>query len=192
MNMRDGMGRWLLVLGLVAVGMVTVATAGRAAEAVSHHQHFTLHSPAFKNGGRLPKKFTADGADVSPPLSWSRSPRGARSLLIIMFDPDAPGPMPFLHWVVFNIPPGTRSLPAHLPPHQSVAGLHGAKQGKNSFGGRGYGGPAPPPGPAHHYRIAIYALNRKLAYAPDCFRCLQHAIAGHILAHAEIRVTYGR
>ena len=176
MNRLCGACRWLLVLGGVAAGMVTVAEVGRAAEAVSYRQHLTLHSPAFKNGGRLPEKFTADGADVSPPLSWSRSPTGTRSLLIIMFDPDAPGPMPFLHWVVFNIPPGTRSLPAHLPPHKYVAGFHGARQGKNSFGGRGYGGPAPPPGPAHHYRIAIYALNRTLAYAPDCFRCLQPAM----------------
>lgn len=190
--MRTSVSRWLIVLGFVLSGWMAAGWSQHRAGAVGRAPRFVLRSSAFADGAQLPKKFTADGADISPPLSWSRPPAGTRSLLIIMSDPDAPGPMPFLHWVVFNIPPTARSLPAHLPPHKHVAGVHGARQGKNSFGGRGYGGPAPPPGPAHHYRIEIYALKRKLAYAPDCYRCLQHAIAGYVLAQADIRVTYGR
>ncbi len=188
-----------LVLGLVAIITLTVTSAapklvsarvGGVAAGTKHR--FEIKSSAFKSGQRLPQKYTADGADISPPLSWTRPPLGTKTLLVIMFDPDAPGPMPFLHWVVFNIPPQVRSLAAHIPPQKRIAGLKGARQGKNSFGGRGYGGPAPPPGKPHHYHIEIYALNRKLSYAPDCFRCLQHAIAGHVLAQSALRVTYGR
>ncbi len=178
-----------LVIGGAAPRPVSARVGGVRAGA---RHSFEIKSSAFKNGQRLPKQYTADGADISPPLSWTRPPLGTKTLLIIMFDPDAPGPMPFLHWVVFNIPPQVRSLAAHIPPHKHIAGLKGAEQGTNSFGGRGYGGPAPPPGKPHHYHIEIYALKRKLSYAPDCFRCLQHAIAGYVLAQAGLRVTYGR
>lgn len=180
------------LLGIFAAGMHRGDVYGRDAATHPHKHVFLIKSSAFKDGQRLPKKFTADGVDISPPLTWSLPPNGTKSLLIIMFDPDAPGPMPFLHWVVFNIAPQVRSLPAGIPPHKRIPAVKGARQGKNSFGGRGYGGPAPPLGKAHHYHIEIYALSRKLVYAPDCFRCLQHAIAGYVLAQAGIRVTYGR
>ncbi len=189
------------LLGLGIIAIISLAVTGTAPKLVSARvggvdvgtkHRFEIKSPAFKNGQRMPKKYTADGADISPPLAWSRPPHGTRTLLVIMFDPDAPGAMPVLHWVVFNIAPRVRCLPAHLPPRKDIAGMKTARQGRNLFGRRGYAGPAPPPGQERHYRIEIYALSRNLCFAPDCFRCLQHAIAGYVLAQAGMRVTYGR
>ncbi len=186
----------LCILLLTAVGMTGARFGAKAPRRPIYpsqkHSPMTLRSPALKNNHVMPKIFTADGADISPPLVWHHAPAKTKTFLVIMFDPDAPGPMPFLHWVVFNIPPAVRRLPENLPRSKRIAAVAGAEQGPNSFGHRGYGGPAPPPGPAHHYHIEIYSLNRRLVSAPNCFRCLQHAIAGHVLAAAGLRVTYGR
>ncbi len=177
-----------MIFGM-AICLATSITAWAAGPA---QQAMTLTSSAFKNHATMPAQFTADGRDVSPPLAWSHIPRKTVSLVVVMIDPDAPGPLAFRHWMIINIPPTAKGLPENLPHTRRIAKLPSARQGKNSFGQFGYGGPAPPPGPAHHYRIMLYALSRKLLFAPDCLPCLQHAMAGYILARATLHVHYGR
>lgn len=118
----------------------------------------TLTSSAFDNGGAIPAKFTGDAEDVSPTLSWSGAPDGARSFAVICHDPDAPlvkpGTYGYVHWVLCGIPGSVSALPE---------GIGDYIQGVNDFGNRGYGGPAPPPGHGtHHYFFWVLALDAEL------------------------------
>src|SRR5262249_55269963 len=113
-------------------------------------------STAFREGETIPKPHTGDGKDVSPPLSWSGVPEGAKSLALICDDPDAPVG-DWVHWVLFNLPPETRSLSEGV---SGKAGMpKGARQGNNDFKKPGYGGPAPPKGKPHRYFFKLYALD---------------------------------
>src|SRR5246500_5129533 len=112
----------------------------------------TLNSPAFQHNGHIPSKYTCEGEDVSPPLAWEGVPNGAKSLVLIIDDPDAPDPkapkMVWVHWVVYNIPPDTKNLPEN----SSKARLpQSALLGLNDFKKTGYGGPGPPPGRDPHF-----------------------------------------
>lgn len=109
---------------------------------------FVLSSPAFPAGGTIPTRYTCDGANVSPPLRWTAPPKGTASLSLTVSDPDAPGGV-FTHWRIPKLPAAARGLPA---------GSH--LGGANSSGGRGWTGPCPPAGPAHHYRFVLRALAR--------------------------------
>ena len=119
----------------------------------------SLSSPSFKNGMKIPSRFTCQGEDFSPALEWSGVPENALSLVLIMDDPDAPGSV-FTHWVLFNLPPDKRGLPENVPPLFKFpdCSLHG----KNDFGRIGYGGPCPPAGYPHNYRFTLYALSKRL------------------------------
>ncbi|MEA1965279.1 MAG: YbhB/YbcL family Raf kinase inhibitor-like protein, partial [Candidatus Aerophobetes bacterium] len=120
-----------------------------------------IKSSAFKEGEVIPKRFTADGENISPPLSWNSPPEGTRALALIVEDPDAPGGV-FTHWIIYDIPPNITELPAGIPKEEKLESVGEAKQGKNDFGNIGYGGPSPPPGPAHRYIFKLYALKEKL------------------------------
>jgi len=147
-------------------------------------------SPAFANGKPIPAKYTGDGDDVSPPLKWTGLPAGTRSVALICDDPDAPGG-DWTHWVLFNITPSETSLPEGVPEAEELP--RGAMHGLNDFGRPGYGGPAPPSGPAHRYRFRVYALDTVLIVRPRAKRsALDDAMAGHILATGELVGTYGR
>jgi Raf kinase inhibitor-like YbhB/YbcL family protein len=147
-------------------------------------------SPAFKDGDNIPDRFTCQGQDVSPALSWSEPPAGAKSFSLIMDDPDAPGGV-FTHWVLFNIPPDSRELPEVVPAESQLAS--GALQGKNDFGRIGYGGPCPPPGRPHRYQFNLYALDRSLDLkAGSSKKQLLEAMSGHILAQGRLTGTYQR
>jgi len=149
-----------------------------------------LASPAFLQGTAIPKEFTADGDNVSPPLRWDDVPFGTKSIALVCEDPDAPRGT-FVHWVIFNIAPETRELPRGVPASGKLA--YGSLQGRNDFGKIGYGGPAPPRGPSHRYFFRIYALDRMLDLEPGCTRDqLADAMAGHIVAEGEMMGTYGR
>ncbi|MGC9260454.1 MAG: YbhB/YbcL family Raf kinase inhibitor-like protein [Phycisphaerae bacterium] len=174
---------------LLACGLFFCCHSASAA-AVQHPM--TITSPALQNHAAMPKRFTADGRNISPPLAWRNVPKSTVSLVLVMVDPDAPGPQLFLHWIVINIPPTARGLTADLPHTKRIKNMPSVRQGENSFGKTGYDGPAPPVGPPHHYRIILYALSRKLLFAPDCLPCLHHAMAGYILARATLHVHYGR
>ena len=118
-----------------------------------------LMSTAFNNGDQLPKKYTCDGQGVNPPLNWANIPEGTKSLVLLMDDPDAPAtkPEPWVHWIVFNIPPTLN----HLDENVNLSTIKGAKQGLTNSGKSMYHGACPPDG-VHRYRFFLYALNDTL------------------------------
>ncbi len=129
-----------------------------------------LSSSAFAQGQTIPKKHSEDGENLSPPLSWTGAPPSTGSYALIVEDPDAPTADPWIHWVMFNIPGDTTSLPAGLPRNGELTSPIPARQGRNSFKNSnvGYRGPAPPHGDgAHHYYFRIFALDRPLDLAPE-------------------------
>jgi Raf kinase inhibitor-like YbhB/YbcL family protein len=145
---------------------------------------FQLRSSAFSNGDMIPKKFTCDGPDLSPALSWNDPPSGAKALALIMDDPDAPAGT-WVHWVLYDLPASTRELPEGVPKTKDLQGE--ARQGSNDFGRIGYGGPCPPPGAAHRYSFRLYALDRPTQLASGATKGdLERAMKGHILAQAEL------
>ncbi len=154
----------------------------------------TLQSSAFAIGAVIPKRFSGDGEDVSPQLSWSGVPDGAKELALIMDDPDAPTPKPWVHWVIYGIPASTTGLPENVAKTASLTVPEGALQGKNSWGKIGYGGPAPPPGHGiHHYHFKLYALGAELSAQSGLTKAeLLAAMKGHILAEGELVGTYQR
>lgn len=150
-----------------------------------------LSSPAFPKGGPIPRKYTCDGEDVSPPLNWSGVPPGAKALVLIMEDPDAPIGV-FTHWVLYNIPPSLTGLPEGVPKRPEVEGI--GLQGVNDFGRVGYGGPCPPRGHGpHRYFFRLYAVDSQLPLRPRAKKEeALAAIRGHVLAEAEYMGTYQR
>lgn len=149
-----------------------------------------LTSAAFTAGSRIPSRCTCEGEDVSPPLAWTGVPPEARSLALVVDDPDAPRRR-WVHWVVYDLPPTLHGLPADVPPDGALSG--GAQQGRNDFGRAGYGGPCPPPGPAHRYVFTLFALDTVLALPAGATRAeLSRAMEGHVLATAGLVGTFGR
>ena len=145
-----------------------------------------IESPAFGNTSRIPTAYTCDGANVNPPLAIADVPAGAKSLCLIMDDPDAPMGT-WVHWTVWNIDPKTTGIPEHSVPKGSV-------EGKTSAGESGYGGPCPPPPTGtHRYFFKLYALDRTLDLpaSPDK-AALERAMEGHILGNAELIGLYSR
>ncbi len=149
-----------------------------------------LTSTAFQQGETIPKQYTGDGVDQSPPLRWSEPPTGTKSIALICDDPDAPRGT-WVHWVLFNLPPQTRQLEESVPTTATLG--NGAKQGKNDFGNIGYGGPAPPKGKAHRYFFKLYALDIVLDLPTGATKAqLEAAMKGHILAEGQLMGTYKR
>ncbi len=151
---------------------------------------FSLSSSSFAPGAAIPRQYTCDGADQSPPLAWDQVPVGTRSLALVVEDPDAPGGT-FVHWVLFDLPPDPPRLAAGVS-HQTVL-PNGARQGRNDFRRVGYGGPCPPRGPAHRYFFRLYALDAPLNLTPGATAVeVRSAMSGHVLGQAELVATYGR
>jgi Raf kinase inhibitor-like YbhB/YbcL family protein len=145
---------------------------------------FTLTSSAFANGGAIPSRYTCDGENLSPPLTWSGAPNGSRSLALIVDDPDAPVGT-FTHWLAWGIDPEAGGL---------AEGQPAPVEGRNDFGVIGYGGPCPPPGHGpHRYFFNLYALDSELGLPPGASRLqLERALVGHVLAPAELVGIYQR
>jgi Raf kinase inhibitor-like YbhB/YbcL family protein len=154
---------------------------------------FQISSSAFNAGARIPAKYTADGAGISPPLSWDNTPEGTKSLALILDDPDAPIPGGFTHWVLFNIPADQLSLSENISSLLETL-PNGGMQGSNGAGKLGYRGPAPPLGGGiHHYRFNLYALNRVLDLEPGATKDqLLAAMEGHMVGNAIIVGIYSR
>ena len=149
-----------------------------------------LESDAFAAEGTIPQLYTCDGSDVSLPLNWSEPPAGTQSLALIFDDVDAPVGT-WVHWVLFNIPAGVRSLPEGVPAEPAVAGL--GEHGSNSWGNLGYGGPCPPQGSPHRYTFRLYALDTTLDLEAGASRAdLDRAMEGHILGVGQLVGRYGR
>jgi len=139
--------------------------------------------PSFGNGGDIPRRYTCEGENVSPTLTWSGIPLGAHSLALIMDDPDAPMGT-WTHWVIWNIPMNLDALHAGTAPKEVLAG--GARQGTNDFGRIGYGGPCPPPGKSHRYFFRLYAIDSIIALKGGASRAeLESAMKHHIVSQAE-------
>jgi Raf kinase inhibitor-like YbhB/YbcL family protein len=148
-------------------------------------------SSAFQQGGAIPSQYTCEGKDISPPLAWSGAPNGAKTIAMIVDDPDAPDPAKpqrvYVHWVVYNIPVATNSLPENA----SKKGMpKGAVQGKNDWGKPEFGGPCPPIG-RHRYFFKLYALDTELnGLSAPTKADLERAMNGHVLDSGELMGTY--
>ncbi len=150
-----------------------------------------LQSSAFAANQRIPEKYTADGADVSPDLTWTGIPSGAVELALICDDPDAPTPQPWVHWVIYKIPARLAGLPEGVP--QDAKLDQGMMQGQTSWPNSvGYRGPDPPPGHGvHHYHFVLYALDAPLNVSSGLDAAgLRKAMQGHILGQGELVGTY--
>ena len=156
-------------------------------------QELTLTSSAFNEGSMIPVKYTLNSENISPDLSWKGSPGGTKSFVIIMEDPDIPIPKflisSWVHWIVYNIPPETTSLPAAIPGRGTLD--NGMKQGKTSFMKTGYKGPKPPFG-THRYFFNIYALDKILDITPGKAgkKKIIKAMEGHVLAKGTLMGRY--
>jgi len=150
---------------------------------------FALSSAAFTQGQPIPRKHGCDGQDASPPLDWGEPPEHTRSFALIADDPDAPGGT-FVHWVVYNIPAASRSLPEGVPKVGKLADE--SVQGSNSWQRLGYGGPCPPGG-THRYFFKLHALDTVLDLPSGASKQrLLEAMQGHVLGQAELMGTYRR
>ena len=198
--MRNGqmsklVGTYLAILFLAAgCGQGPGAGEADSSKKGDSNMALTITSTAFKAGSAIPKKYTGEGADVSPPLAWSGVPKEAKELALICDDPDAPTAEPWVHWVIYNIPPETAGLPEGVPTKETLADPKDAKQGLTDFKKVGYGGPMPPRshGP-HHYHFKLYALDAPLNLSPkQTKKQVLDAMKVHILAQGELVGTYER
>ena len=152
---------------------------------------WTLTSTAFANGERIPDKYTGNGEDVSPPLSWSPAPEGTAELALICDDPDAPAGT-WNHWVLYGLSPEATGLEEGVATGASVADPQ-LKQGLNSWPKTGYGGPSPPPGGPHRYQFTLYALGEAVDLEPGATKeALLAAMEGKVIAEATLEGTYSR
>jgi Raf kinase inhibitor-like YbhB/YbcL family protein len=141
-----------------------------------------LTASSFRANGEIPARFSCDGDDTSPALSWGDPPAGTRSFALAMVDPDHAGGNA-IHWIIYDLPASTRELPEDVPQGPDAAGGH---QGTNSFGNTGYKGPCPPPGNGHRYVFHLFALDATLGLQHPNVHDLESAMKGHILASGEI------
>ena len=149
-----------------------------------------LTSSAFRQGEAIPKRFTCDGEDVSPQLSWQDAPKETKAFAVIVHDPDAPRAEGFTHWLLYNIPPNVTSIQENVPKQAKVS--HLGVQGLNDFGKLGYGGPCPPSG-SHRYFVRLYALRKELDLEPGTkAQQVQEAISGIVIEQTELMGTYAR
>jgi Raf kinase inhibitor-like YbhB/YbcL family protein len=162
-------------------------------------QKMTVSSPTLREGQPVPAQHTPDGRNDSPALAWTDPPAGTRELAVICEDPDAGNPPPFVHWIVYKIPPSAKGLPAALPIDPAApmpASIAGAVQGTSGFRRAIYRGPAPPPGKVHHYLFIVYAIDTSIAaksgQPPPTRAELLDAMRGHIIGKGELMATYER
>ncbi len=153
-----------------------------------------LTSKAFEANEPIPKQYTGEGPDASPPLMWTQVPKAARELALICEDPDAPRAEPFVHWVLYGISPEIGELPEAMQKDMTLETPRGAVQGTNSFEHIGYNGPMPPRGHGvHHYPFRLYALDRKLDLPGGLDKSqVLSAIKKRIIEEAELVGTYSR
>lgn len=187
---RDVLFRSLLALLLL--NFVAACDSGQKTPAATEEDAMgplTLTSPAFRHGEPIPRKYTCDGEDVSPPLTWHGAPGNTVTFALVMDDPDAPIGT-WDHWVIFDIPATATGLPEAVPPEPTLP--DGSVQGTNSWGRIGYGGPCPPRG-QHRYFFRLYALDTHVGLDSRTTKArLLSAIEGHVLAQAELMGVYRR
>jgi Raf kinase inhibitor-like YbhB/YbcL family protein len=172
------MGASILLLAGCSKQSASLAPVG------GNEMSIQISSPAFKEGENIPRIYTCDDQNVSPPLTWTGVPTNTMSLALIMDDPDAPTGT-WVHWVLFNLAARTTNL---------AQGSHGAGiEGKNDFNKIGYGGPCPPRGSNHRYYVKVYALDTQLSLKSGATKAqVENAMVGHILAQGQLMGRYRR
>lgn len=153
-----------------------------------------LTSVAFGDNEKIPLRYSGDGEDISPPLTWNGLPQGVAELALVCDDPNAPTPKPWVHWVIYGLDPGLTGLPEAIPTDKELLKPVKARQGTNSWGRIGYGGPAPPHGHGvHHYHFTLYALGKRLDLKAGLDKeSLLGAIKGVVVAQTTLTGTYQR
>ncbi|HVG85838.1 MAG TPA: YbhB/YbcL family Raf kinase inhibitor-like protein [Vicinamibacterales bacterium] len=178
---------------LSTAGLVSLFAAMAIAQAP---QALTVTSPTLKAGETIPRDYTADGKNVSPPLQWSGAPAPTKEFAVVCDDPDVPMPQPFVHWVIYKIPGTAKGLPENIPIDPAAAmpaDVAGAVQGTSGFRRPIYRGPAPPPGKPHHYHFTVYAIDAVLDLKPGLTKAeLLEAIKGHVVGEGELVAIYER
>jgi len=190
--MRGSKVAWALTLAFVGAlsGDAWMNSRVPRAEAESAPR-LSIRSPAFSDGGRIPRQYTCDGADSSPPVEWTGAPEKTRTFALVCNDPDAPRG-DWVHWVVFDLPATSKGLPENAAPNGREKLAGSGTQGRNDFGKIGWGGPCPPSG-SHRYTFRLYALDTELGLAPEATReQLVKAMQGHVLAQAQMTASYAR
>jgi Raf kinase inhibitor-like YbhB/YbcL family protein len=182
------MKRALVLIGLAAAALAAAGLFSR------ENPMFQLSSPAFAPSATIPKQFTCDGRNVSPPLAWSGVPDGTRSIAVIMDDPDAPAGV-WVHWVLYDVSATSAGVAENRPKQDSLP--DGSKQGPSGgvieFEAIGYTGPCPPKGKPHRYVFTAYALDEAPGIGPRAAKSvLLAAMKGKILGQAELVGLYGR
>src|SRR5262245_9284085 len=154
----------------------------------------TVQSTAFKPNEVIPARYSEDGENISPPISWSGAPAETKEFVLICDDPDAPRPQPWVHWLLYKIPASLSALPENVAKTPTPPQPAGSMQGKNSWGRFGYGGPAPPKGHGvHHYHFRLYALDVVMNVETGMEKNrLLPAIREHVMAEGELIGTYER
>lgn len=186
---RANLVRFFVVV-LVSAVLITACSQQSSAPTRERKLTVRLSSPAFTEGASIPAKYTCDGENISPPLTWSNPPQSTKSLALIGDDPDAPLGT-WVHWVVYGISPSVTELAERVPTTEILP--NGARQGTTDFKRIGYGGPCPPAGKPHRYFFKLYALDAELALKPGAIKKdLVDAMAGHILAEGQLIGTYQR
>jgi Raf kinase inhibitor-like YbhB/YbcL family protein len=174
-----------------------IANADTALRGQAQLATIVVESAVLKDGQPIPKDYTADGRNVSPPIAWSKLPPGTKELALICEDPVAPTPQPFVHWVVYKIPATAKGLPEGMPIDDTAAlpaDLAGTIQGLSGFRRPIWRGPAPPkPGVTHKYHFIVYALDAPLEAPPGLNKMqLLEAMKGHVIGQGELVATYTR
>lgn len=190
----EGQLRNVVLRIMLATALFSIASLSPATEKAAYGgepMNMQLTSAAFEPNGEIPAIYTCDGKDISPPLSWLGIPSGAKSLVLIVDDPDAPDPespkMTWVHWVLYNLPPTSTGLKENVSADELPLGT---KEGINDWKRTGYGGPCPPIG-RHRYFHKLYALNVKLPDMNGPTKAeVERAMQGHILERVELVGTY--
>ncbi len=178
----------------LAVSAMLVAGATLAAQTAPHT--IVVGSPTLEANQTMPRDYTPDGRNLSPPLTWSGLPADTKEIAVVCEDPDAGNPPPFVHWLIYKIPAAAKGLPEGIPIDPAAAmppEIAGSMQGVSGFRRAIYRGPAPPPGKPHHYHFIVYALDADLGLQPGLNRAeLLTAIQGHVIGQGEIVSIYER
>jgi hypothetical protein len=175
-----------LAISFIVSPLIAIAADAQGGNAMA----LTVSSTSFSNGAEIPKKFTCEGEDAPPQLSWSGAPSSTQAFALIADDPGAPAGT-WTHWVLYDLPASTTTLSEGLPKSEQLP--DGTKQGRNDFRKIGYDGPCPPAGKPHRYFFKVYALDRKLNIKPGAGRNeVEKAMQGHVQAQGEYMGTYRR
>lgn len=183
--MRFGIRHPVIIAACLMLA-AAIVTPARVMAPPETNRKMELTSTAFKDGQPIPRDYTCDGRNVSPPLAWKGAPANTAGFVLIVDDPDAPSGV-WTHWVLFNLPRDTSNL------DENATSLSNAVQGVNDFKKTGYGGPCPPSGKAHRYFFKLYALDTTLNLPAGAARKdVEAAMTKHILAQGQLMGTYQR